>query len=462
MSLHNYWPFILLMPSDIDKRVTFLQTLFSSPTIFEVLTLFDKTEEICQKDIVTILKHHSNKTVISVLKKLVRLGLLEEIQRVLSSRNRVARMKCYRLTELGKWYNIFLKDVKTLDRNILRKLLEEITLLFVDKVMSLRDDLAMKHAEIINVLILNILKSVARNKKNRSSPEVVIFGSIAFDIYLEKDKLMFFSGGSGANTAFNCAKWGLSTTFITRIPVNMLGLKLVVELVDYGVDLSLSQVDPKAKATLCVIREWYTDDPEIVCNYDTINPPVITKLNNNIISLCNEVKAVYLGEGICSLFIELLNSIDRNNKIIIYRPSSESLKKYFNECKDVLKYNPILILNSKKYKILRDKGLDIPYDLFKLGVERIIVTKGSRGVSVYTFEPRETIDISVKQKVDVVDTVGAGDVFTATLLHQLLQGKNIITASQYAVEVATQSISILGPRKIDKLPRNQDIISLIS
>ncbi|MEM3980835.1 MAG: carbohydrate kinase family protein, partial [Ignisphaera sp.] len=79
-----------------------------------------------------------------------------------------------------------------------------------------------------------------------------------------------------------------------------------------------------------------------------------------------------------------------------------------------------------------------------------------------TFEPRETIDISVKQKVDVVDTVGAGDVFTATLLHQLLQGKNIITASQYAVEVATQSISILGPRKIDKLPRNQDIISLIS
>lgn len=462
MSLQDYWPFVLLMPSDIDERVLFLQTLFSSSTVFEILTIFDKTEEICQKDVMVILKHHSNKTVISVLKKLVRLGLLEEIQRVLRSRNRVVKTKCYRLTELGKWYNVFLKDIKTLDRDTLRKLLEEITLVFVDKVMSLRDDLAMKYTEIIEFLILNILRSITVNKKAKSSPEVVVFGSIAFDIYLEEDKLMFFSGGSGANTATNCAKWGLSTAFITRIPVDALGLKLVVELIDHGVDLSLSQIDPKAKTSLCIIRRWYTEDPEIVCNYDVVNPPVITKLSNDIISFCNEAKAVYLGEGICSLFIKLLNSIDRANKIIVYRPSLESLKKYFNECKDILKYNPILILNSKKCEVLRDKGLDIPYDLFKLGAEKIIVTKGSRGVSIYTFEPRETIDIPVKQKVDVVDTIGAGDVFAATLLHQLLQGKNIVTASQYAVEVATKSISILGPRKISKLTHNQDIISLIS
>ncbi|MEM1525746.1 MAG: PfkB family carbohydrate kinase [Ignisphaera sp.] len=449
MSLHNnYWPFVLLMPVDVNERVVFLQTLFSSSTVFEILTLFDKTEELCQKDLVSILKHHSNKTIILVLKKLVRLGLLEETIKIShSERKRATRMKCYRLTELGKWYNVFLKNVKSLDRDTLRKLFEEIVLMFVDKVMSLRDDLGVKHSEIVDVLASNILRGAIMSRKIRVSREVVVFGSTAFDVYLG-DEIMFFSGGSGANIAFNCAKLGLTTSFITRIPIDLLSLRTILELVDQGVDLSLSQLDPEAKTTVCAIRRWYTEDPEIVCSYDTSKPPVVTELNNNIISLCDEAKALYLGEGICRVFDELLNSIDRTNKVIVYRPSLESLKNYFNECKNILKYNPIFILNSKKFEILHNKGFDLPNDLFRLGVDRIIVTRGSKGVAVYTLEPKEVVEIPIKQRVNIVDTVGAGDVFTAVLLYQLLRGKNIVTASQNAAEVAAQSISVLGPRKI--------------
>lgn len=449
MSLYNnYWPFVLLMPVDVSERVVFLQTLFSSSTVFEILTLFDKTEELCQKDLVSILKHHSNKTVISILKKLVRLGLLEEMIRIPhSGRKRIARMKCYRLTELGKWYNIFLKDVKSLDRDTLRKLFEEIVLMFVDKVMSLRDDLRVKHSEIVEVLVSNMLRSAIMNRKIRVPREVVVFGSMAFDVYLGGE-LMFFSGGSGANIAFNCTKLGLSTAFITRIPTDLLSLKHILELVDQGVDLSLSQLDPESRTTVCAISRWYTENPEIVCSYDASKPPVVTELNNNVISLCNEAKALYLGEGICRLFNELLNSIDRTNKVIVYRPSLESLKNYFSECKDILKYNPILLLNSKKLEILQDKGFDVPNDLFRLGVDKVIVTRGSKGVTIYTLEPREVLEIPIKQKVDIVDTVGAGDVFTSVLLYQLLRGKNIVTASQNAAEAAAQSISVLGPRKI--------------
>ena len=80
MNTSELWPFVLLMPSDVGKRVGFLQTLFSSPVAVEVLLLFDKDEELCQKELINILKNHSNKTVIAILKNLLILVYLESIR----------------------------------------------------------------------------------------------------------------------------------------------------------------------------------------------------------------------------------------------------------------------------------------------------------------------------------------------------------------------------------------------
>lgn len=445
----RYWPFVLLAPSDTNKRVYFLQTLFSSPIVVEVLTLFNDRNELCQKEVVSILKHHSNKTVISILRKLVGLGLLIELSKLVHSGNRVVKKKCYKLTEVGKWYNIFLRNIEVLDRDTLIRILNELLSIFIGKLATLKEKLNISYTEFMNIFTQQLMYSLVR-RGSPVAPKVTVFGSMALDIYIDKD-LKIFSGGSGANVAVNCARLGLPTAFVTRIPGDALGLKLALELVDEGIDISYSQLDPKARTTVCIVRKWYTENPDIICDYDENIPPVVTELSNDVLSLCNNVKAIYLGEGVCRIFRELLEGISKEDKIVIYRPSIWSLENYFEECRDVLRHSQILILNEIKCEILRRKGVNIPTDLFKLDVKNIIITKGSKGVVIYT--PYETISIpaQIQKNIDLADNVGAGDLFAATLIYHLLQGLDLVEATKESVIKVSQNISVLGPRKLSKI-----------
>ncbi|MDW8084784.1 MAG: hypothetical protein RMI45_00900 [Ignisphaera sp.] len=122
----EYWPFIVIMPVDASKRAKYMLTLFSSSTSLEILNLFKWNGELCQKEIILTLSHHSNKTVISTLKKLVELRILSESTKVIQHNNRVVRMKCYTLTEIGRWYNLLFRDPRTLDRETLRRSVTEL------------------------------------------------------------------------------------------------------------------------------------------------------------------------------------------------------------------------------------------------------------------------------------------------------------------------------------------------
>lgn len=131
----DYWPFIVIMPIDANKRAKYMLTLFSSPTSLEILNLFKWGEELCQKDIILALHHHSNKTVITMLKKLVELKILDEKVRTVRYSNRVVRVKCYTLTEIGRWYSLLFRDPKTFDREILRSSMLELVKWLLNRVL---------------------------------------------------------------------------------------------------------------------------------------------------------------------------------------------------------------------------------------------------------------------------------------------------------------------------------------
>uniref|UniRef100_A0A7C2V9G5 Carbohydrate kinase PfkB domain-containing protein n=1 Tax=Ignisphaera aggregans TaxID=334771 RepID=A0A7C2V9G5_9CREN len=254
----------------------------------------------------------------------------------------------------------------------------------------------------------------------------------------------------GQTVAVNCARLGLATSFATRVPGDLLGLGLVLELVDEGVDISLSRIDPDARTTVCIIKNWASEQPEYICGCSKESggqPPVLTELSDDVVTLCSKARTIYLGEGVCRFYEELLGRIDTENKVVIYRPSFMSLELFWDECSKVLRHNPILLLNERKLGILQRKGVDFPGDLMGLGVDRIIVTKGSRGTTLYT--QGKVVDIPAEHRA-VVDTVGAGDVFSAALIYRLVKGDDIEAAARYATKLASQSISVLGPRKLAK------------
>ena len=76
----------------------------------------------------------------------------------------------------------------------------------------------------------------------------------------------------------------------------------------------------------------------------------------------------------------------------------------------------------------------------KCSIDCFIFTEGSVQSTVYLNDEVSTLPTP---KVKVVDTVGAGDSFTATIVSKLMQGESLTSAHQkavkYAAYVCTQS-----------------------
>lgn len=78
---------------------------------------------------------------------------------------------------------------------------------------------------------------------------------------------------------------------------------------------------------------------------------------------------------------------------------------------------------------------------YQMGVEKVLITLGSKGVFVSNEQREEIIPaFSVK----AVDTTGAGDAFNGGLLAALAEGKNIWEAATFANAVAALSVQKLG------------------
>ena len=93
-------------------------------------------------------------------------------------------------------------------------------------------------------------------------------------------------------------------------------------------------------------------------------------------------------------------------------------------------------LKGHQYSELRN-----PSQILTLGGKYVIVTKGARGVSIY----HEGGEINIPaSEVKAVDPTGAGDVFSATLIKYMLEGKVIEEASIYASAASAISIQKVG------------------
>jgi fructokinase len=440
----EFFPAILLMPVNRDDRVKFVSTLFSSPVVAEVLSLFKPGLELCQRDLIRYLSHRSNKTVISVLKKLVSLGFLNEVVKVVEKSGRKVRMKCYNLTDLGKWYATIFKDPKDLDPATLHSFIRELMTIFLENYAKLVKRLGLRLGDLLQLTLENIVKSFT--KKLYRVYDLVVFGSMAYDVFVSYGKV--FSGGSGANVAYTASLLGLRTAFVTAIPLDLIGISMAIELHDNGVDLSLAKIVRDINTTICIIKHLNAYKPQINCLYNTEKPPVVTEITPEIINACREAKAIYLGEGIGKTFIELLKNLDRDSKIVVYRPNIHVFQysDAFNEFLTILSYNPILILNEDKARILEERGVKVPQDLYKHGVKRIIVTLGSQEAELYIAPNTEPKQFPAPKTV-VVDVVGAGDTFSAIFISRLLSEASFEEAIEYSVKVTACSLKELGPRK---------------
>ena len=263
-------------------------------------------------------------------------------------------------------------------------------------------------------------------------------GEVLWDVLPEGKKL----GGAPANFAYHVSQFGFESRIVSAIGPDMLGEELLSGLGDKGLDCMIEAV-PYPTGTVQV----ELDGNGIPC-YDIRQDVAWDNIpfTPGLEALAKTTGAVCFG----SLAQRSPVSRDTINRFIDAMPEGSlrifdiNLRQNFYTkdivCNSMRKCNILKINDEELETISVMLGLpDGPQQsrakvlLSMFGLKALILTCGATGSHVFTSE--ETSYIATPQ-VEVADTVGAGDSFTAAFVSGLLKGLDIRQAHRLAVETS--------------------------
>ena len=259
-----------------------------------------------------------------------------------------------------------------------------------------------------------------------------------WDVLPEGKKL----GGAPANFAYHVSQFGFESRIVSAIGPDMLGEELLSGLGDKGLDCMIETV-PYPTGTVQV----ELDGNGIPC-YDIRQDVAWDNIpfTPGLEALAKTTGAVCFG----SLAQRSPVSRDTINRFIDAMPEGSlrifdiNLRQNFYTkdivCNSMRKCNILKINDEELETVSVMLGLpDGPQQsrakalLSMFGLKALILTCGATGSHVFTSE--ETSYIATPQ-VEVADTVGAGDSFTAAFVSGLLKGLDIRQAHRLAVETS--------------------------
>lgn len=267
---------------------------------------------------------------------------------------------------------------------------------------------------------------------------IVGLGEILWDIFPDRKVL----GGAPANFAYHISQLGYNGYTVSAIGNDILGKEI------------LSSLDRKHLNYLIETTNYPTGTVQVSLDANGIPQYEIVEnvawdnivYNRTIENLAKKTQAVCFGS------LAQRNSISRQTIINFVKLMPEdsikvfdiNLRQYFYTKEVILEslqIANILKINDDEIIIL-SQLLDLEnlneqdickYILNTYNLNILILTKGDRGSYVFTSEKVSYLDTP---KVEIVDTVGAGDSFTAAFLASYLNNNSIISSHQLAVEVA--------------------------
>lgn len=272
-------------------------------------------------------------------------------------------------------------------------------------------------------------------------------GEALWDVLPEGKKI----GGAPANFAYHVKQFGLDSCAVSAIGEDALGDELLERFDEKGVNYHITRVPYPTGTVQVTLDVNGVPQYEIKENVAWDNIPYTEDLDK----LAKETKAFCFGSlaqrNIVSreTINRFLENIDRNNDPLIVFDinlrqdfyTKETIQESLQRC-NILKINDEeLVIVSRLFGY---PGLDLENKcwllLGKYNLKMLILTCGENGS--YVFVPGE-LSYFETPKVEVDDTVGAGDSFTAAFIANILKGKSVREAHRIAVEtsafVCTQS-----------------------
>lgn len=226
-------------------------------------------------------------------------------------------------------------------------------------------------------------------------------------------------GGGPANTAKAVAKLGYGVSFIGGISSDNYGIQIERELVNSGVDLT--PVYRGNKPTALAIA---TIDENGLAKYDFELEGTASFAFDQSWLPAGEPEVIHVG-SVATLLepgsSELLAWAGKKSAPIVFdpnvRPSIQGDREIYREAvARWINISSIVKLSEDDMKWLYGDE-DIVADFLSRGVSIVIVTRAEKGLTAY----RDGVVIDVPAvKVDLVDSVGAGDTIGAVIVEGIL------------------------------------------
>ena len=262
-------------------------------------------------------------------------------------------------------------------------------------------------------------------------------GEVLFDVFPTGPKI----GGAPANFAYHCRQNGLESLAISSVGTDSLGFQARNLLAARFLPALLIENTKETGA----VNVDLTDDgvPTYTFVEDTAYDNI--PLTETALGIARQLDLMCFGSlaqrGTVShkTIMALLDAMPKGS----LRVFDVNLRRnYYSReiIEDSLKRTEIFKCNEDELPILcefarlQEKTATAYYEYLKsLGIYCFIFTEGASQSTVFL---NDEISVLPTPKVEVVDTVGAGDSFTATFISRLMQGDSLVQAHEKAVKIS--------------------------
>lgn len=239
-------------------------------------------------------------------------------------------------------------------------------------------------------------------------------------------------GGKGANQAILSSALVEEVVFLGAVGNDSFGLNAVENLKNKGV--GIDYISTKPNSTGLAIIQLVNGENSIAvipgANLEITEKEVDTYLNNN-----SDLRLVITQlETNIDAIIHLINQCNSRNIPIILNPAPAQ-----NLSSDLIEKIDYLIPNETEAEFLFNTQ-----DFEKLVTDfagKLIITMGSKGVMYY--DGQKTL-VSPSQKLDVIDTTGAGDSFVAGFAAGISNNEGIKSSVELGIKIASMTCMTLG------------------
>jgi len=279
-------------------------------------------------------------------------------------------------------------------------------------------------------------------------------GDSLYDMFLERDgeqsqrvTVNGIAGGSPMNVAVGLSRLGHQSAYFTKLSSDAFGQGLTEFLKENSVDTSLC-LPTERNTTLAFINKQPDGSAEYSF-YTNGTADISIDKSELPDQLADDIQVLHFSSystaaGDVATALKALAKREQSKRLISYDPNLRlaiesnveiwrASFKEFASCATLIKASDedieALVGTNNEDKFVAD--------CFDLGAEIVYLTRGAEGASVYTSEGGKHSAASTK--VEVKDTVGAGDTFQAAVLHWMAAEGHIASDGKFKGRVDAEA-----------------------